>query len=103
MVKITKVAIAPDAEFKTADWKNWVCGQENEGQSPPIDYTVKGKLAWPIEEGNTIHLHRTERNGIQSLGIFVSSKILQIASNERAKVVITRNSVYLCEEIADED
>lgn len=98
MIKITKIKEAANPDFKSADWKSFVPGIENEGVSLPVDYWVKGELLQPLQEGSIIYLSRTERNGVASLGFFTSTKILSLKEENGVTVVETQNSVYIVTE-----
>lgn len=65
----------------------------------PVEYTVKGEFIMPMEVGGTIFLNRSERNGIKAPGHFMSSVITDIREAKGVKVVQTRNSIYLVEEL----
>lgn len=99
MLRITKIAEAVIPDFKSAEWKSFILGEENESVSLPIDYVLKGNLIHPIRVGDVMWVARTERNGVKCPGIFVSSRILSILEKDEAKIVRTRNSVYLLQEI----
>lgn len=53
-------------------------------------YTVKGFLLKPIKIGDNLLLARTNRNGVEQLGLFTSSKIVDIQGD----VVQTANSYW---------
>ncbi len=57
-------------------------------------YTVKGFLLKPIKVGDNLLLMRTNRNGVEQLGMFTTSKILDIQDD----VVQTANSYWKIEQ-----
>lgn len=98
-IKLIKVAESPDAKFKSADWDNYIPGQDNPDVSLPIEYWIKGALIKEPVVGESLFISRTERNGVEAFGYFTSSPIVEISSSEHGGFVYieTANSVYLVE------
>jgi len=96
-VKITKLAAAPTAEFKSGEWKDWIEGYGCVGKSLPVEYTLKGTTE-EFTLGEPMWVKRTERNGVAAVGLFVSSNILEIAKSKKNQYIRTQNSIYMVEE-----
>lgn len=95
-VKLTKINKAKNPVVKTAKKKGYVCGSEQDEEvSPFVGYWVIGTLERPIEIGKAIRMIRENRNGVECLGLFLSSVVKSIKGN----IVETDNSVYEMEEI----
>ena len=99
MVNITKIGEAPSAEALSGDWSTYTQGGVNSGVSLPIDYTIKGELAYPIEEGLAICAARFERNGEKISGVFTTTPVVSMEYRNGVIMVKTANSVYLIESI----
>jgi len=93
--RITKIDAAKDARYRTATNEEYKPGQFNGLVAPPIEYTVLGVLASPVEVGFPILLDREERNGVKVDGAFMSSRVLEFDG----KVAKTLNSVYLIQDV----
>ena len=61
-----------------------------ENKSLPIDYSIEGKLIYPMELGKGVLVLRTKRNGVAATGYFQTSKITEVTEN----TFKTQNSVY---------
>lgn len=91
-IKIEKIAENPTglpANPRSAH----VDGQiQNENFSLPFEYTIEGELlsdtAFPI--GTCVHVLRDKRNGMEVLGEFLTSPIVEVTETQFK----TRNSVY---------
>ena len=92
-VKITKIGVAEEPKFPTADKKDYVPGESNGEVSVPMDYWVVGELQFPIEVGSSILALRSERNGVKCAGIFRSSVVEKFENN----IAETANSKYQVE------
>lgn len=101
--KITKMAEAVYPDFKSAEWKNYALGRDNGEVSLPLDYTLEGSFILDMKVGGTMFVARTSRNGVKAPGQFMSSVITKITEENKIKIVTTRNSVYLVEEIKNEN
>jgi len=84
----------PRAAYRTAFEHEWIAGGDNEGLSPPINYTIEGKLLGVLKPGRRILVDRTKRNGVEVRGEFSSSAIEKIDSYGPRKYVYTVNSIY---------
>lgn len=79
--------------------------KEGPNQTHPIfeGYEIKGKVhSFPVC-GERWTVARTERNGVQVLGIFTTSPVEAVWHDENAKEIVfeTKNSRYFCEYILD--
>ena len=91
-VRIRKVAEAPNARCKAAPWADHVPGAVNHhGKSLPLGYELEGELTQPLVVGGPLVVRRTHRNGVEFRGVFTTSPIAAIETNQ----VWTQNSVYL--------
>ena len=99
MIKLTKIKESDTPNFKSGDWQNFIPGTDNPGVSLPIEYTIKGHLAFALQVGNPITVNRTERNGVAVAGTFISSPIVKIVIEKDTTKLETTNSVYLLENI----
>jgi hypothetical protein len=92
-IKITKIAEAVKAKYKSADWHDYKVGEQNKDVSLPIEYCCEGSLLRPIEVGQPITLARRTRNGIEMFGTMITSEVVSIDGDH----VTTKNSVYKIE------
>lgn len=66
----------------------------------PISYEIKGKIKHGPEVGKGFCVSRTHRNGIEAEGVFETSPVKKIESQEDNTIKIhTENSIYLMKEI----
>lgn len=63
---------------------------QQEGYSLPIDYTIEGRLVYPITVGLPVHVERDTRNGVPCMGEFITSLVVEVTD----KSFRTKNSVY---------
>jgi hypothetical protein len=102
LVKVTKITESAAPDFDSAKWENFIPGKDNgDNISLPLDYEVKGHLVYPVRVGDTIFVRRTERNGVKSDGVFVSSVIKRIKEGKKHTLAMTRNSVYVIESLGE--
>lgn len=94
-VRVRKVAATADPRVATAEWDNYIPGQDNGMISPPVEYEVAGVCVVDIQEEGFIYLDRFERNGEKVGGFFRSSRIQKITPDGGCYQVATHNSVYL--------
>ena len=59
------------------------------------NYTLEGVLAEPIEMGKPIMVFRSNRNGINAIGFFTSSFVVEINKDK----ITTQNSVWQIQQI----
>ncbi len=90
-IRVTKLGEAPDTGQAVPAWNAFA---PDPGHVLPVDYTVEGLLAKPIEIGSPIVLLRMVRNGIVRPGIFTSTEVREIR-------LVTRNSFYRIEAFAE--
>lgn len=90
-IRITKLGEAPDTGQAIPVWNAFA---PDPGRALPVGYTVEGLLAKPLKIDSPIVLLRMVRNGIIRPGIFTSTEVREIR-------IITRNSVYRIETLAD--
>mgnify|MGYP006431814571 CR=1 FL=1 len=76
-VKLIKTGKVDDPEYESAVWSEYNEGEYNP-KSPPVDYEAKGSLAAPVEEGASVVLLRTERNGKEAEGIMRTSPVQSV-------------------------
>jgi len=101
-VKVKKIGRPGDPEYKTAEWSEYNEGEVNK-KSPPVFYTVKGKLLSDIEEGNFLSIERYERNGTEQYGLMRTSRIQKVKEFPNHVEVDTQNSIYKIIDISDEN
>ncbi len=87
LIRVTKLGEAPDTGQAVPTWNAFASGPE---RVLPVDYTVEGLLAKPLEIGSPIVLLRMVRNGTVRPGIFTSTEVREIR-------LVTRNSIYRIE------
>ena len=90
-VTVEKIAAAPNPVTSPGTWDEWECGSDQNHGSLPIDYTLVGYLRFPVQIGNPIILLRTHRNGVECLGYFRSTPVVQFRGDQ---LVETFNSIY---------
>lgn len=71
------------------DQYNTVTGTPD-GFSIPVDYWIEGELISPITVGRTVNVMRDTRNGVQCLGMFQTSPVVEVTEHSFR----TENSVY---------
>lgn len=98
-IKLTKVAESATPNFFAGEWKDYVPGEDNPDKSLPIEYWIKGALVKEPVVGESIFVTRTERNGVQCIGLFASSPIVEISQKGNLRYIETKNSLYLLEEL----
>jgi hypothetical protein len=90
-IKLNKIAEVPEPDCRASSWDRHVPGQCSDGvHSLPIDYEIVGYLNTPIKVGQPIDVNRTERNGVEIEGHFVSTPVQRIDGTR----ITTRNSIY---------
>lgn len=98
-VKIQKIDQNENPEHDTATWDEYVEGEVNV-KSPPVKYEAKGHLLEDISIGNSVKIHRFERNGEKIEGLMTTSRVEQIKGDSGDELVVyTQNSVYMIEKI----
>ena len=90
-VRVSKIATANNPVSEPCAWEDWVAGSADNVGSLPIDYELRGFLLQPVTVGCPMVILRTERNGVEVLGMFESTPVCAIADG----VVETFNSRYL--------
>lgn len=93
-VKVQKIDAADDPDAKTPDWEDYNEGGANPGQSIPVEYTAKGTLDSEIEEGRSIVVFRSERNGTRAAGVLTTSAVQSVEDHGDFMIAETRNSIY---------
>jgi hypothetical protein len=96
-VKISKLKAVDNPKFLTPDKNNYKYGEDNNGTSIPIDYYIVGTLLYDIEVGKPARILRENRNGVEALGVFVTSLIKSIEENKNGLLFHTENSIYQLE------
>lgn len=103
-VKITKIAIADTAKYRSAGWDEWVAGSVNPGMSPPVEYEVVGRILYGIRLSHALVIDRESRNGVVVQGLFQTSAVQNVIQETETRVrVETYNSVYMVELINESD
>jgi hypothetical protein len=90
-VSLEKLAAAPNPVTSPGTWDEWDMGSSENNGSLPIDYTLHGFLLTPIHIGEAIKMLRTHRNGVERLGYFRSTPVVQFRGEN---LVETFNSIY---------
>ena len=75
----------------------------NEFSPQWVGYWAIGDLVIPLKAGSRIVIDRTNRNGVETPGEFVSSKIMDLEYYDKRTVVHTLNSTWEVEELVDAD
>ena len=102
-VKVTKIDASANATFRSAKMEEWIAGAMNDGLGLPMEYVVKGIIIKSPVVGERFEFYRTERMGVEALGVFTTSVVKQIDDTEDHILVHTENSTYKVEKIdADE-
>lgn len=97
-IRLTKIAESATPDFFSSEWADCVPGEDNPGKSLPIEYWIKGTLVKEPVVGESLFVYRTERNGVQALGNFASSPVVEISAGEgNLRYIETKNSLYLLE------
>jgi len=93
-VKVRKLSAVKNAPVPTPQTADHVPGEANPGKSLPAEYEIEGALATELVVGKCFRVLRTKRNGVECLGIFESSLITSIETQDKLVLVNTENSVY---------
>ena len=99
MIKLEKIAPSDDPDFPSEDWESHNEGTFNYG-SLPVDYTLKGTHDSEIEEGRSIVVFRSERNGTRVPGVTTTSAVQSVEDHGDFIIAKTQNSIY---KITDDD
>lgn len=94
MTIVEKIGVSNDPDAETPDWKSHNEGEANPGKSVPVEYTAKGTLDSEIEEGRSIVLFRSERNGTQAAGVLTTSAVQSVEDHGDFIIAETQNSIY---------
>lgn len=100
LVKITKIKICEDAEYRTPDWDEYELGKINGNMSLPVDYYLEGYLLEEIKVGKPVLVERISRNGEKIGGFFSTSFVREISYQENKNqeggcwFFKTLNSIY---------
>ena len=87
-IKIEKIDINPEGLPAAKDRDEYL--SHSGDKSLPVNYNIEGYLLSDIKVGSSVIVQRTKRNGVESLGMFSSSTVLEMSDNS----FVTRNSVY---------
>lgn len=98
-IKVKKISEAALPRYRTANWDEYKCGEDNGEVSLPIEYELTGEPIEKPEEGKSFTVKRDTRNGVACLGFFMTSKIKNIREENGVKFLETENSVYSVEEV----
>src|SRR3989304_4717193 len=94
LVLIRKLAAADNPAVRTPDDDVFVEGGINYGLSLPVAYEVECTLLNDIVAGSAIKALRHKRNGVEPMGVFLSSQVESVEHLTDRTVVRTANSVY---------
>lgn len=89
IVSLRKLRPSDSPMTQTSAWRDWKMGQKNP-LSPPTGYELAGELLEKLCLDGQIAILRFERNGIQKLGMYRSTRIIRIEGS----LIYTANSVY---------
>jgi len=111
MIKLIKLKPNPQSDAPQAqsveeyrvDQERGTYGQFHEGKSPPVDYWVVGEMIGSLEIGKGLLIDRYNRNGVVMRGTMMTSPIQSIVDGGGGLILTTANSVYLLEEVSDEE
>lgn len=98
-VKLKKISEAAAPKYRSADWEEYKCGQDNGDISLPIEYELTGELLGNLEVGAGILVERETRNGVECFGVFQSSCVNKITDKDNFKLIETDNSIYTLEDL----
>jgi len=94
-VHMKKVGIADDPLVTTADMKDYKFGSMNVQESLPVSYWLEGFLTSKPTVGEPLSLLRTNRNGVETLGLPMTSFLKDISEiKDGCQKIVTENSVY---------
>ncbi len=94
MTTVEKIDVAKDPDAETPDWESHNEGEANPGESVPVEYTAKGTLDSEIEEGRSIVVFRSERNGTRAAGVLTTSAVQSVEDHGDFIIAETQNSIY---------
>jgi len=96
-VLIKKLAVVENPEVPTPDVKDYIPGggDRNGEVSIPVDFTAEGYLVKEPKEGDVLWILRTKRNDVEVAGDLMTSNVQSISEEGGAKMLRTRNSVYI--------
>ncbi len=90
-IRLCKVAESADASLVPAELATYQFGKANLTSSFPVSYWIEGWLIEPPRIGETVKVLRTSKNGVAIPGIFNSSQVTAIPSDDEFH---TLNSIY---------
>jgi hypothetical protein len=93
IVVLYKIGEVENPKVRSSSWEEYKIGDFN-SKSPPIDYWLKGTLINSIEKDKPIEMNRSNINGIECKGVFISS----VVKNIKYPFIYTNNSVYRIDE-----
>ncbi len=98
-IKVKKISEAALPRYRTANWDEYKCGEDNGDISLPVEYELTGTIIGSLETGKSLVIQRDTRNGIECLGLFYSTTVKNIIEKDNYKIIETENSVYQLEEL----
>lgn len=99
LVKLEKIEVVKDPQTDTADWSDYNFGSENEGKSPPVEYTLEGKLLFDVKKFQSVNIFRTKRNDVVCGGLMRTTPLTNVIKKDDHFILTTLNSVYKLTEI----
>ena len=99
--RLTKIAIPETISAKSAssieEYRSNM--SRSDGYSTPIEYYVEGILGDPSQKGFNFRMIRDNRNGLECLGIFTSSPVVEVNEGSDFTLFTTLNSIYKLEKL----
>lgn len=89
-VKLNKVSASENPVCLPGHWNTYQAGELNSGVSLPVDYEIIGTIERPPMVGQSVRVRRTNRNGVEVLGEFESTEVVELTADGFK----TLNSVY---------
>lgn len=90
LVKLTKLSASQKPICPPGNWETYKLGKLNSGHSLPVDYEIIGILQAPPVVGQCVRVLRLDRNGVNRLGKFTSTEVVELTKEGFR----TLNSVY---------
>lgn len=75
-VIIKKISASKNPEYPTEGADNYKYGKLNPLKSPPVDYTIEGRLLEEIKVGECVKVARSKRNDVVCMGYFETSPVV---------------------------
>ncbi len=100
--RLTKIAAHENPLTKSASSIEEYRNSLSDGEfSPPVEYYIEGVPDRPPLAGTYFSMLRDNRNGVECLGVFRSSPIIDVNEGEDFTLFSTMNSIYKLEKLVD--